>query len=218
MTGRFADEDGFFTIDEEALKRGERVFRSESRFVAGADTAARIPDSDLPEVAFAGRSNVGKSTLINALTGRKSLARASNTPGRTQQINFFDLGGMMQLADLPGYGYAKVVRSKKHQWNDMVRHYLAGRRNLVRLCVLVDGRHGILEADEKALRIIDDAGVAYIVVLTKVDKVKKGELDAVRESVELYLRKCKGAFPRVHATSADKGTGIPELRAILSAV
>lgn len=207
-------EDGFL-LDAETLKAAEKVFRRECRFVAGADSFARIPRSLLPEVAFAGRSNVGKSSLINALVGRKSLARASNTPGRTQQINFFNLDDTLQLADLPGYGYAKATRSKVHAWNTMVSQYLKTRENLKRLFVLVDARHGLLAADYKALDIIDGAAVPYIAVLTKADKVKKAELEAVLQSVEDVMRSRRTSFPRVYATSAEKGWGIPELRAIL---
>lgn len=218
MTDGGLDIDGQgFVLTDEAIAAAERFFRRESRFVAGADTYARIPSSDLPEVAFAGRSNVGKSSLINALTNRKNLARASNTPGRTQQINFFDLGGQLQLADLPGYGYAKTTRSKVHAWNTMVSQYLRNRRNLKRLFVLVDARHGLLEADEKALKIIDDAGVAYIVVLTKADKVNRAELAACKQKVEDALKMYKGAFPTVYTTSAEKGWGMPEFRAIVLA-
>jgi len=213
-TGSEGREDGF-VLDAETLKAAEKIFRRECRFVAGADNASRIPLSHVPEVAFAGRSNVGKSSLINALTGRKSLARASNTPGRTQQINFFDLDGQLQLADLPGYGYAKATRSKVHAWNTMVSHYLKTRANLKRLFVLIDARHGVLAADYKAFDIIDGAAVPYIAVLTKADKVKKSELEAVKASVEEVMRTRKTSFPRVYVTSAEKGFGIPELRAIL---
>jgi GTP-binding protein len=207
-------EDGF-TLDPETLKAAEKVFRRECRFIAGADSFARIPPSPVAEVAFAGRSNVGKSSLINALTGRKNLARSSNTPGRTQQINFFSLDGALQLADLPGYGYAKATRSKVHAWNTMVSQYLKTRNNLKRLFVLIDARHGLLAADHKALDIIDGAGVPYIGVLTKADKVKKSELEAVKEGVEEIMRGRRTSFPRVYVTSAEKGWGIPELRAIV---
>jgi len=206
-------EDGF-AFDAETLKEAEKFFRRECRFVAGADSFARIPPSPVAEIAFAGRSNVGKSSLINALTGRKNLARSSNTPGRTQQINFFDLDGVLQLADLPGYGYAKATRSKVHAWNTMVSQYLKTRNNLKRLFVLVDARHGLLAADYKALDIIDGAGVPYIAILTKADKVKKAELETIKAGVEDVMRTRKTSFPRVYITSAEKGWGIPELRAI----
>ncbi|MDP2206168.1 MAG: ribosome biogenesis GTP-binding protein YihA/YsxC [Alphaproteobacteria bacterium] len=217
MTGIDGDsgsEDGF-KLDAETLKAAEKVFRRECRFIAGADSFARIPPSPIAEVAFAGRSNVGKSSLINALTGRKNLARSSNTPGRTQQINFFDLDGVLQLADLPGYGYAKATRSKVHAWNTMVSRYLKTRNNLKRLFVLIDARHGLLTADFKALDIIDGAGIPYIGLLTKADKIKKAELEDVKAGVEEIMRGRKTSFPRVYPTSAEKGWGIPELRAIV---
>jgi GTP-binding protein len=214
IDGDNGSEDGF-NLDAETLKAAEKVFRRECRFIAGADTFARIPESPVAEVAFAGRSNVGKSSLINALTGRKNLARSSNTPGRTQQINFFDLDGVLQLADLPGYGYAKATRSKVHAWNTMVSRYLKTRNNLKRLFVLIDARHGLLTADFKALDIIDGAGIPYIGILTKADKIKKAELEDVKAGVEEIMRGRKTSFPRVYATSAEKGWGIPELRAIV---
>lgn len=205
-----------FAIDSEAIAAADKIFHRECKFVAGADNYEAIPASDLPEVAFAGRSNVGKSSLINALTFRKNLARASNTPGRTQQINFFDLGGgVLQLADLPGYGYAKASKSKAAHWNEMVEKYLATRSNLKRVCVLIDGRHGILDADRVALGMLDDARVPYIAVLTKVDKIKASELVEVTASVEEYLGNCAGAFPKAYPTSSEKGQGLSELRAIL---
>ena len=207
--------DDLFTFDAATLKEAEKVFRTNPTFVAGATTWDIMPESDVPEVAFAGRSNVGKSSLINALCDRRNLARASNTPGRTQQINIFNLNDQMQVADLPGYGYAKATRSHVHAWNDMVRSYLRGRPNLKRLCVLIDARHGILEADEKAFKIFDDSGVAILVVLTKADKVKKAELEKVKASVEEGIKKVAAAFPKVHATSSEKRIGIPELRAAL---
>jgi GTP-binding protein len=215
MTGTDGDSEDGFKLDAEALKAAEKIFRRECRFVAGADSFARIPASAAAEVAFAGRSNVGKSSLINALTGRKNLARSSNTPGRTQQINFFDLDGVLQLADLPGYGYAKATRSKVHAWNTMVSRYLKTRESLKRLFVLIDARHGLLTADFKALDIIDGAGIPYIGILTKADKIKKAELEDVKAGVEEIMRGRKTSFPRVYVTSAEKGWGIPELRAIV---
>lgn len=203
-------------LTPEAIAAGRALFRLPIEFIKGVVNEEGLPPADLPEIAFAGRSNVGKSSLINALTNRKNLARSSNTPGRTQQINFFNLGGLLQMADLPGYGYAKVTRSKAHAWNNMVSQYLRSRMNLTRLCVLIDARHGLLAADHKALDIFDSAGVAYIGVLTKVDKIKKSELESRCEGVEDEMAKRKGAFPKVYSTSAEKGYGIPELRAILT--
>ena len=214
-SGENATDENPFGLTREEIAAADKVFRREATFVAGCVSIDIMPDSDLPEIAFAGRSNVGKSSLINALTNRRALARASNTPGRTQQINLFNIGNAFQLADMPGYGYAVATRSKVHAWNDMVRSYLETRRNLKRLCVLVDARHGLLEADEKAFKIFDSAGIATLVVLTKTDKVKRSELETVKASVEAGIKTVAGAFPYVHLTSSEKGYGIPELRALL---
>jgi GTP-binding protein len=205
-----------FVLDEEALKRGEKMFRQDCRFVRGAQTTGDLPPDGLPEVAFAGRSNVGKSSLINALTGRKALARASNTPGRTQQINFFQLGEDMHLADLPGYGYAVASKHKIERWNDMIRTYLRERRALMRVCVLIDARHGIMAVDQDTMEMLDSAHVAYVVVLTKADKTKPTELAKLVARIETELKSYKGAFPAVYATSSATREGIAELRAILA--
>ena len=205
-----------FDIGADALKKAQWLFAQECAFVAGAATADRLPDSSLPEIAFVGRSNVGKSSLINALTGRKTLARASNTPGRTQQINFFDLGGQMTLVDLPGYGYAKASKEKIHDWNMLVTGYLSGRSALARVLVLVDSRHGLLEADAQALDFLDQHRAAYIIVLTKTDKTKQEDCKILIGQIEKSLRDRKGAFPKVYATSADKGYGISELRGVIA--
>ncbi|MBI1214188.1 MAG: YihA family ribosome biogenesis GTP-binding protein [Alphaproteobacteria bacterium] len=192
------------------------MFRQDCQFVAGASTMSALPPGDLPEVAFAGRSNVGKSSLINALTGRKALARASNTPGRTQQINFFQLGADMHLADLPGYGYAVASKHKIERWNDMIRTYLRERRTLIRVCVLIDARHGIMAVDQDTMEMLDSAHVPYVVVLTKADKTKPAALSALTERIEAELKSYKGAFPNVYATSSASKAGIAELRAILA--
>lgn len=208
-----------FTIDEAALKNGERLFRQECRFVAGAAEAEDIPRSELPEIAFAGRSNVGKSSLINAITGRKGLARASNTPGRTQQINFFELAGRLLIVDLPGYGYARASKAKIFAWNELIRSYLNTRRNLKRVCVLIDARHGIMAADQVTMEKLDAAGVLYVVVLTKSDKVKPAELASTVSRVEEELQRCHvAAHPKVYSTSSSSSAGIPELRAILASL
>lgn len=203
--------------DKAALKQGEVLFRHECAFVAGADKPDRIPPPTLGEIAFAGRSNVGKSSLINAMTNRKGLARSSNTPGRTQQINFFDLGGLLYLVDLPGYGYASASKEKIHAWNDMIRGYLRGRQTLKRVCVLIDSRHGIKAIDQDTMEMLDQANVPYVIVLTKADKLKPEELPEMISKIEDELKTHPAACPKVYATSSDKKEGIPELRAFLAA-
>jgi GTP-binding protein len=201
----------------EEIERGRRLFAAACEFVAGAAALEQIPEMTLPEIAFAGRSNVGKSSLVNALTARKTLARVSHTPGRTQQINFFDLGHRLMLADLPGYGFAKVSKSKVESWTQMTRDYLRGRASLRRVCVLVDSRHGLKPVDLEAMAVLDEAAVSYQVVLTKSDEPKAAELAAIRAATEHDIARRPAAHPDVLATSARKGTGIAELRAALAA-
>lgn len=203
-------------LDEADLERGRLLFAQECRFIWGATTVATLPPATLPEVAFAGRSNVGKSSLVNALTGRNTLARTSSTPGRTQQLNFFDLGARLHLVDLPGYGYAAVSKSKVAAWTELVRYYLKGRVTLRRVCVLVDGRHGLKPGDQDVMTMLDAAAVPYQVVLTKVDKVKPGALAACVEQTAAALAKRPAAHPEVAVTSALEGRGISELRASLT--
>ena len=203
-------------FDEEALEAGRLLFAKECDFVWGAQTLDQIPEADLPEIAFAGRSNVGKSSLVNALTGRKTLARTSNTPGRTQQLNFFNLGGRLKLVDMPGYGYAKESKEKVEAWNDMVRRFLKGRVTLRRALVLIDSRHGLKPNDDEIMKMLDQAAVPYVVVLTKADKVKATALDEVVKRTQAGLKKHPAAFPEVHVTSSEKGMGIAELRASLA--
>jgi len=207
-----------FDITEAALKKGEKLFRKECTFVAGAQRLVDIPQMSLPEIAFAGRSNVGKSSLINALTGRKALARASATPGRTQQINFFNLDEELLLVDLPGYGYAAASKTKVEHWNAVVKAYLKNRHALRRVFVLIDARHGIMAADQDTMEMLDDANVPYVCVLTKTDKTKPAELAALIERVENELDNYKGAFPKLYATSSSDGQGLAEIRAIATIV
>lgn len=187
-----------------------------AEFVKSAFSEAHWTTDGRPEIAFLGRSNVGKSSLINALTIRKKLARASNTPGRTQQINFFDLGGVAFLVDLPGYGYAVASKTKVHAWNDMVRSYLRGRPTLKRVCVLIDSRHGFKDIDLETLDMLDKTHVPYVVVLTKTDKLKKQETLDVIAAVTEGLQGRPSAVPEPYPTSADDKTGIAELRAFLA--
>jgi GTP-binding protein len=209
---------GFPAIDAEALKAGERAFRQECRFVAGADNPAALPPDALPEIAFAGRSNVGKSSLINALTGRKTLARASRTPGRTQQINFFELGDALRLVDLPGYGYAVASKAKIESWNNFIRGYLRSRRSLKCVCILIDARHGIMAVDQDTMETLSHAGVPYVVVLTKSDKTKPADLESLKSRIEDELRMSPGAHPKAYVTSSSRKEGIAELRAVIAAL
>lgn len=199
-----------------ALEAGRLLFAKECVFVNGSMTLETIPPAGLPEIAFAGRSNVGKSSLVNALTGRKTLARASNTPGRTQQINFFDLGGRLMLVDLPGYGYAEAPKTEIRRWTDLVNTYLKGRAPLRRVCVLVDARHGLKPVDEPVMKMLDDAAVSYQVVLTKADKLRPNALATLVAETRAALQKRRAAHPEVCAVSALEGIGIADLRAILS--
>ena len=201
--------------NEQAIEEARRIFSGPINFLLSAPSLDFIPSADVPEVAFAGRSNVGKSSLINALTNRNSLARTSNTPGRTQELNFFDVGEPMRfrLVDMPGYGFAKAPKDLKRQWRYLVNDYLRGRPVLKRALVLVDSRHGLKDVDHTLLDMLDEAAVSYRLVLTKTDKIKASELAAVTEKTAIEARKRPAAHPQIIATSAEKGMGLPELRA-----
>jgi GTP-binding protein len=214
--GDHAQEQGGLSPDE--IEAGRLLFAQECRFVAGAATEAALPPDALPEIAFAGRSNVGKSSLVNALTGRTTLARTSHTPGRTQQLNFFDLGGRLMLVDLPGYGYAEASKGEVARWTRLVRTYLKGRASLRRTLLLVDARHGLKEADRPWLEMFDEAAVSYQVVLTKADKVKPDELAQRLAAVDAELKRHVAAHPEIAVTSAHEARGIAELRAALAAL
>jgi GTP-binding protein len=203
-------------VDAELVEAGRKLFAAECRFVAGAAQPAALPEETLPEIAFVGRSNVGKSSLINALTGRRMLARTSNTPGRTQQLNFFDLGGRLMLVDLPGYGYATVSKSSMRDWAALIRHYLGGRSSLRRACLLIDARRGITETDRPMMALCDEAALSYQVVLTKTDAVGPTALVKVMEAVTAELQRHRAAHPEIHLTSAEKRVGIAGLRATLA--
>lgn len=200
------------------LESGRLLFAQASEFLGAAARADQLPSLVLPEIAFAGRSNVGKSSLVNALTGRKTLARTSHTPGRTQQINFFDLGKRIILVDLPGYGYARAPKTDIQQWTGLTRSYLKGRTALARVCLLVDSRHGLKPGDLEIMAELDQAAVSYQAVMTKADKLKPAALDAVVDNVRKALLRHPAAHPKVIVTSAVTGSGIAELRAELAAL
>ena len=204
-------------FDAETLERARVFFAHEVNFLMGAVAMAGLPEADLPEVAFAGRSNVGKSSLINAVTGRKELARASNEPGRTREVNFFVLDDLLRLVDLPGYGFAKVSREAAKKFQNLGRSYLRGRPNLKRAYLLIDARHGLKPVDGEALDAFDQAAVSYQIVLTKADKLKPAEVEKVTAATLAAVAKRPAAFPRVLATSSETGLGIPELRAEIAA-
>jgi len=205
-------------IDRLDTEAGRLLFARECRFVAGATHEEILPPPTLPEIAFAGRSNVGKSSLVNALTGRSTLARVSNTPGRTQQINFFDLGGRLMLVDLPGFGFAKVSKTRVRGWTGLIFRYLRGRPTLRRVCLLVDARHGLKEVDREFMEQLDTAAVSYQVLLTKADKLKPAELEERQADVAREIAGHVAAHPEIVATSAQTGAGIPAVRAHLAAL
>jgi len=203
-------ETGF---DEAQLEAARVLFQRPATFIMGAAKIEQLPEPDLPEIAFAGRSNVGKSSLINGLVGMHKLARASNEPGRTREVNFFDLDGKMRLVDLPGYGWAKASKSTVKQFQNLGRDYLRGRVTLKRVYLLIDSRHGLKSVDTEALDALDLAAVSYQIVLTKADKIKAHERVSVAEATLKAISKRPAAFPLVIVTSAEKGMGLPELRA-----
>ncbi|MAZ76836.1 MAG: YihA family ribosome biogenesis GTP-binding protein [Micavibrio sp.] len=197
------------------LEQARKIFSGPCDFVLGVAGLEQLPAADRAEVAFAGRSNVGKSSLINTITNRNDLARTSNTPGRTQQLNFFDLGGLLYMVDMPGYGYAKVSKSQREDWNKLIFSYLQGRQNLRRVFILIDARHGLKDSDEELMKMLDKAAVTYQVVLTKCDKAKN--LAGLKMSIIAGLKKHPAAYPEIHATSSVKNIGIEEFRATIIA-
>lgn len=198
------------------IEEGRRLFGGTWDFVAAAGSVASLPPMRGTEIAFAGRSNVGKSSLINALTGRKALARTSRTPGRTQELIFFTNGEGLNLVDMPGYGYAAAAKTKIAAWTELIHAYLLGRRNLARVYVLVDARHGLKDTDTPTLKALSEAAVSHQIVLTKADAVKKAELAGRIAEVEAALSKRPAAFPGVLVTSAEDGAGIEDVRAAVA--
>jgi GTP-binding protein len=213
-----------FTIMTEAdpalVERGRKLFAGPCDFVKGVVAMDGLPSPDRPEVCFAGRSNVGKSSLINALTGRKALARASNTPGRTQEINYFALGAdggaAGYLVDLPGYGYAQAPLAKVEKWQELLRRYLAGRVTLARAFVLIDARHGIKAVDHEIMALLDRSAVSFQAVITKADKPRAGTFDQSLAAVKVDLGKHAAAYPEIIVTSSEKGEGLDMLRAAIA--
>lgn len=200
-------------------KAATRLFSGRVDFLLSAPQLKFLPEPTVPEIAFAGRSNVGKSSLLNALTGRKSIARASVTPGRTQELNFFEVGEPTQfrLVDMPGYGFAKAPVKVVERWKNLVKSYLRGRQVLARNLVLIDSRHGLKDVDREMMKMLDEAAVGYRIVLTKTDKIKASELERVANQVADEAKKHLAAFPELHLTSAEKGMGIEALRAAVIA-
>ena len=203
-------------LDEEKKELGRLLFSKETSFVKGVVDMPGLPNPDKIEVCFSGRSNVGKSSLINALTGRKGLARASNTPGRTQEINFFSIPDNHYLVDLPGYGYANAPIKVVEKWQNLLKRYLAGLQSLRRAFVLVDSRHGVKKVDTEIMSMLDSSAVTFQVVLTKLDKVKEKDRENILKQVRASLQKHPAAFPEIILTSSERGWGIPTLRSIIA--
>lgn len=203
-------------IDDAYLETGRKLFAAEWDFFWASSRIDNLPPMTGIEFAFAGRSNVGKSSLINALTGRKSLARTSHTPGRTQQLNFFRRDERATLVDMPGYGFAAVGKQKVAEWTGLIHAYLRGRANLARVFLLIDSRHGIKDVDAEIMAMLDKAAVSYQIVLTKADEVKVAALAETRDKVAAAVTKRPAAFPDIAVTSSEAGTGIPELRAAVA--
>lgn len=201
--------------DQATAEKGRKLFAGESLFVKGVVAMSGLPDADRLEVCFAGRSNVGKSSLINALTGTKGLARASNTPGRTQEINYFTQGPDLYLVDLPGYGYANAPLAVVEKWQKLLKRYLSGRQTLRRAFVLIDSRHGVKDVDEEIMSLLDSSAVTFQCVMTKADKVKLKDRERVLEQVRTALARHPAAYPEIVLTSSEKGDGIATLRSII---
>ena len=207
-----------FSFDAEEIEAGRLLFAGSCEFIAAAQSLSALPAISLPEIAFAGRSNVGKSSLVNALTGRTTLARTSQTPGRTRQLIFFSLANRLQLVDLPGYGYAKASKTDIKAWTKLTRKFLVGRQSLQRMLLLIDSRRGIGPADKEMMKLMDESAVSWAVVLTKTDKLKAEQADKVLAKTRQEISRHVAAFPHVWSTSSQTGNGIAELRAHLASL
>ncbi len=205
-------------FDAETLEKGNKLFSRPAHFLLSVADLSQLPNNDKKEVAFVGRSNVGKSTLINALFNNKNIARTSSTPGRTQQLNYFDLDNLLYLVDLPGYGYAKAPTLEVKKWQDMIFIYLKGRANLQRVFLLVDCRHGLKRVDTDAMSMLDKAAVPYQIIFTKMDKISYKELTKVMNEAQIILKNHPAGYPRVLAVSSEKKQGIENIRAEIASL
>ena len=207
-----------FQFDDQEIEAGRLLFAGQCDFIAAAQNLPALPPISLPEIAFAGRSNVGKSSLVNALTGRTTLARTSQTPGRTRQLIFFSLANRLQLVDLPGYGYAKAAKTDIKAWTKLTRKFLVGRQSLQRMLLLIDSRRGIGPADKEMMKLMDESAVSWAVVLTKTDKLKPTQAQQIYDKTQQEISRHVAAFPHVWTTSSQTGAGIAELRAHLASL
>lgn len=206
------------SISKNSIEKGRLLFARDVTFMLSAVSLDTLPSARLPEICFAGRSNVGKSSLINALTNRKGLARASNTPGRTRELNYFNIDERLFVVDLPGYGYAKASKSDIAKWTKLTREFLFGRASLRRVFLLIDSRHGTKESDIELMNMLDETAVTYQIVLTKIDKIKKNEIDKVHIKTSALIAKRPAAYPNIILTSSEKKSGLDELRSTIARI